>query len=290
MKPAAFKYFAPRSLDEALEQLAEAGDEGRPLAGGQSLVPLMNLRMARPGVLVDLNRVEELSYVRESDGRIEIGTMVRQGTAEHHALIRDKCPLLAEAISLMGHTTVRNRGTVGGSIAHADPCAELPAAAAVLGAEMVVGGRDGTRVLPAEEFFLDSLYTAIEPGEMLCEIRVPVMAPSSCFAFVETGVRKNDLAIAGIAAIADISEAGIWSNARVVALGGGACPIRLKAVEAALSGEKIGTSDIAEIAALTSEDIDPTSDLQASADYRRTVLPNLAENALQKCLSMAFSS
>jgi carbon-monoxide dehydrogenase medium subunit len=285
MKPPPFAYFAPRNLAEAVALLAEHGDEGRPLAGGQSLMPLMNLRMARPSALVDLNRASDLFHIREENGWVAIGTMTRQAVAEHDALVRSRCPLVAKAISFMGHTTIRNRGTVGGSIAHADPCAELPVAALALRAQMVVASAGGSRTLSADDFFVDSLVTAIEPGEMLSEVRFPVMSAGERFAFLQTGVRRADLAIAGVAARLSLRHDGVCTEASIVALGGGPRPTRLNAVEAALVGTTPRAADLREIARSVHEDIDPNNDLQASADYRRQVLVSLTEQALTKMLA-----
>jgi CO/xanthine dehydrogenase FAD-binding subunit len=285
MKPAPFLYFAPRNAEEAVALMAEHGEDGRVLAGGQSLMPLMNLRMARPAALIDLNRADDLSYIRREGDWIAIGTMVRQADAEHSRLVLDHCPLLALAISFMGHTTIRNRGTVGGSIAHADPCAELPTVAVALGAEMVVATASGDKSFTAEDFFVDSLYTVIEPGEMLREVRFPVMLPDERFAFVESGVRRADLAVAGIAARLTLDDDHVCQAANEVALGGGARPTRLNAVEAALLDTNPAASDLREISAMVGDDIDPTDDLQASADYRRDILVSLTHRALMSALS-----
>lgn len=285
MKPAPFLYFAPRTAEQAVDLLAQHGEDGRVLAGGQSLMPLMNLRMARPAALIDLNRVDDLSYIRREGDWIAIGTMTRQADAEHDRLVHELCPLLALAISFMGHTTIRNRGTVGGSIAHADPCAELPTVATALGAEMVVASTSGNKSFTAEDFFLDSLYTVIEPGEMLREVRFPVMRPDERFAFVESGVRRADLAVAGIAARLTLDGDHVCRAASIVALGGGARPTRLNSVEAALVDTKPSASALRDICAMVADDIDPTDDLQASADYRREILGSLTHRALTTALS-----
>jgi CO/xanthine dehydrogenase FAD-binding subunit len=285
MKPAPFLYFAPRSAQEAVALLAEHGEDGRVLAGGQSLMPLMNLRMARPAALIDINRASDLSYIRRDGDWIAVGTMTRQADAEHDPLVHEHCPLLAQAISFMGHTTIRNRGTVGGSIAHADSCAELPTVAMALGAEMVVAGVAGDRTCTADEFFIDSLYTVIEPGEMLREVRFPVMARDERFSFVESGVRRADLAVAGIAARLTLDDAHVCRAITLVALGGGARPIRLLSVEAALLGNRPDAATLAELCEAARDDIDPTDDLQASAEYRREILVSLTHRALTNALS-----
>jgi CO/xanthine dehydrogenase FAD-binding subunit len=282
MKPAVFEYCVPRSAEEALSLLAEYGDEGRILAGGQSLVPLLNFRLSRPSYLIDLNRCAELGYVRHEQGQIIIGAMVRQSEAEYSELVRKHCPLLREALAYMGHPTIRHRGTVGGSLAHADPGAELPTIAMALGAEIVLRSAKTRRTLTPDEFFLDSLVTAIEPDEMLVEARFPVRQDSDRHAFVESGVRRADLAIAGVAAQINVDSSGVCTAASIVALGGGTRPTRLPSVEAEITGRHERDVKIGETAAASEGDVDPPSDLQASTEYRRKLIATLTRRALQK--------
>jgi carbon-monoxide dehydrogenase medium subunit len=281
MKPPAFDYCAPRTPDEALLLLAQYGDDGRVLAGGQSLVPLLNFRMARPSVLIDLNVCSDLDYLRVDQDSLVIGPMTRQANAERHQLVHKHCPLLAQAIGFMGHLTIRNRGTVGGSLAHADPCAELPAAAMALDAEMIVEGAGHRRSLTTDDFYTDSLVTAIEPGEMLREIRFPIRREGDRHSFIESGVRRADLAIAGIAISVHVTAAGLCENARVVALGGGPCPIRLTSVQSLIDGRRVEDIDIADVSTASRDDVDPPSDLQASSDYRRDLIVSLTRDALR---------
>jgi CO/xanthine dehydrogenase FAD-binding subunit len=285
MKPPVFEYCAPRTEEEALSILAEAGDDGRILAGGQSLVPLLNFRMARPAVLIDLNRCDDFSYLRVEGDSLVIGPMTRQAEAEFSPLVRQHCPLLADALPHMGHLTIRNRGTVGGNLAHADPGAELPAVAMALNAEMIVAGAGGHRSLTPDDFFIDSLVTAIEPGEMLREIRFPVLRSGDRHAFVESGVRRADLAIAGVAAQAHVDPHGICDAISLVALGGGTRPTRLALVENAVRGRSIDEIDLDEAAALSRDDVDPPSDLQADSDYRRDLIAALTRAALAQLLT-----
>jgi CO/xanthine dehydrogenase FAD-binding subunit len=281
MKPPVFDYRAPRTPEETLALLAEYADDGRILAGGQSLMPLLNFRMARPSVLIDLNRCADLDYIRVEDAALVIGPMMRQANAERHPLVFEHCPLLAQALPYMGHLTIRNRGTVGGSLAHADPCAELPTVAFTLDAELIVEGVGGRRSLTPGEFFTDSLVTAIEPGEMLREVRFPIRRKGDRHAFAESGVRRADLAIAGVTACIHVTAAGLCEKARLVALGGGPIPVRLIAVESLIEGRHIGDVDIAEAAAASHDDVDPPSDLQAGSEYRRDLIVSLARDALQ---------
>jgi carbon-monoxide dehydrogenase medium subunit len=281
MKPPVFDYCAPRMPEEALSLLAQYGDDGRVLAGGQSLVPLLNFRMARPSVLIDLNLCAGLDYLRVDQDSLVIGPMTRQANAERHHLVHEHCPLLAQAIAFMGHLTIRNRGTVGGSLAHADPCAELPAVAMALDAELIVETTGHRRSLTPDEFFTDSLVTAIEPGEMLREVRFPIRRDGDRHSFVESGVRRADLAIAGIAASVHVTAAGLCENVRVVALGGGPCPVRLTSVQSLIESQHVEDIDIADVSTASRDDVDPPSDLQASSDYRRDLIVALTRDALR---------
>jgi len=282
MKPSPFAYHDPASLEEVLALLAAAGDDSRVLAGGQSLVPLLNFRMARPSALIDLNRCAELDYIRLDGAEVVIGAMTRQWDAEHSDIVVKHCPLLPAALFYMGHAAIRNRGTVGGSLAHADPGAELPAAAMALNASIILQSINGRRTLTSNEFFLDSLVTAIEPGEVLIEARFPVHKHGQRTAFVESGVRRADLAIAGIAAHIDVDASGTCTAAQFVALGGGTRPTLLPSVAAALIGRNEHDLSFQDAVEACNDDVDPPSDLQASADYRRKLLTALTRRALQQ--------
>jgi aerobic carbon-monoxide dehydrogenase medium subunit len=282
MKPPLFEYRAPHTSEETLALLAKYGDEGRVLAGGQSLVPLLNFRMARPACLIDLNRCSEFDYLRLEEESVVIGAMTRQADAENSRLVHEHCPLLAEALTFMGHPTIRNRGTVGGSLAHADPGGELPAVAMALGAEIVLERTGGKRSLTPEKFFIDSLVTAIETGEVLREARFPARRTGDRHAFVESGVRRADLAIAGVAAQIRVAPSGICDKISFVALGGGTRPTRLSSVETAVEGRNIADIDIGDVAGACREDVDPPSDLQATGEYRRELLVSLTRRALKK--------
>jgi CO/xanthine dehydrogenase FAD-binding subunit len=282
MKPPIFEYRAPQTPEETLALLASHGDDARLLAGGQSLVPLLNFRMARPTFLIDINRCSEFSYLRLEEDVVVIGAMTRQADAENSLLVRQHCPLLADALAFMGHPTIRNRGTIGGSLAHADPGAELPTVAMALGAEIILEGASGRRSLSPDEFFVDSLTTAIETGEMLREARFPVRSRGERHAFVESGVRRADLAVAGVAARVRVDPSGMCDKVSVVALGGGTRPTRLTSVEAAIEGKNIAGIDVRDVASACREDVDPASDLQATAEYRSELLVSLMRQALKK--------
>jgi carbon-monoxide dehydrogenase medium subunit len=280
MKPAPFAYVAPTSVDEALALLAQHADEAKPLAGGQSLVPLMNFRLARPGVLVDLNRIPELQYIREHDGGLAIGAMTRQRAAERSALVRERCPLLAAALPLVGHPPIRNRGTVGGSLAHADPAAELPAVAAALDAELVVRGPSGERVARPDAFFLTYLTTTLEPTELLVEVRFPAWPAGAGWAFEELSRRHGDFAIVGVAAVLQLDSQGQVADARLAFIGAAPTPVRAHAAEAALRGQPATAETFRAAAERVVDALDPSDDVHASAAYRREVAKVLARRAL----------
>ncbi len=239
MKPPPFRYLTPRSLPEALDLLRESPGEARVLAGGQSLVPLLNLRLAYPEVLVDLNQVEGLSYIREYGDRLRIGAMTRQRQAEFSVLLAERCPLVVEALTQVGHPAIRNRGTVGGSLAHADPVAELPCVMTALGAELVLAGAGGERVVGAVDFFLGPYETALSSGEILVEVRVPTAPPAA--SFVEFSRRHGDFALAEAAAV--LEGNGAVTGARVVAAGPAWTPSRLDAVERLVAAAGVSGAD-----------------------------------------------
>lgn len=280
MKPAAFTYFSPSSLDQAVSLLADHAPEAKPLAGGQSLIPMMNFRLAQPRYLIDLNRIPELSYIREADGTLAIGTMTRQFEAERSELVGRTVPLLTEALRFTGHPTIRHRGTVGGALAHADPAAELPALAVALGAELVARGPAGTRTILAGEFFLGPLSTALAPDELLVEVRVPRLPPGTGWAFLELSRRHGDFAIVGVAAVLTLAPDRRIERASLALCGAGPKPIRAARAEAALAGSEPSEERFREAGEIAAQEIDPDSDLHASADYRRRVAAVLVRRAL----------
>jgi len=284
MNPAAFTYVAPRSVDDALSFLAEHGSEARPLAGGQSLVPMMNFRLAKPRVLVDLNRIPELRYVREADGKLAIGAMTRQYEAERSEVVARAAPLIVDALRYSGHPTIRHRGTIGGVIAHADPAAELPAVALALEAEIVARGRGGVRTIPASDFFVGPLSTVLAPDELVIEVCVPALAPKTGWAFQELSRRHGDYAIVGVAALLTLSAEGRIDRARIALCGVGPKPIRAVRAEGALSGTEPTEERFREAGEIAAQEIDPHSDLHASADYRRRVAAVLVRRALVEAL------
>jgi CO/xanthine dehydrogenase FAD-binding subunit len=280
MKPPPFEYHDPRTLDEALALLAEHGYEAKVLAGGQSLVPLLNFRLARPERIVDLNGIPELGYLRFENGSLRIGAMTRHSTLERSAEVAERVPLLTEAVKLVGHVQIRNRGTVGGSVAHADPAAELPVAFAALGARFHARSKDGQRSFSTEEFFRTHLTTALEPEELLTEIEVPVPPPGSGFAFVEFARRHGDFALGGAAVQVGVGGDGRVERAAIALLGAAPTPLRRPEAEASLSGRALDEETAAEAARQAVADIKPSGDIHGSGDYRRGLAEVMVRRAL----------
>ena len=264
MKPAPFEYAAPRSLDEALGLL---GEDARPLAGGQSLVPLLNFRLARPELLVDINGLSELARLRRDDGALRIGALTRQSALERSELVAAEWPLLTQAVRFVGHPQIRNRGTVGGSVAHADPAAELPVALAALDARFVAQSPRGRRMLRAEELFLGPLTTALEPDELLVEIEVPPLPEGAGSAFVEHARTAGDFAIAGAAAL--VSSSG---HAAIALLGARPTPVRAPDAERAL----VDGAEPREAAALAAASVEE--------GHRRALVAELVRRAIEEAV------
>jgi carbon-monoxide dehydrogenase medium subunit len=280
MKPAPFEYHAPTGVGEAVRLLSELGEDARPLAGGQSLVPLMALRLARPTHLVDLNPVEQLGTMDvAADGSLRIGSMVRQATAERSPLVADRCPLMAEAIPFMSHTAIRSRGTIGGSLAHGDPAAELPAVCAALEAELVVRSAAGERTVRPADFFVSHFTTALETGELLAEIRVPQALPRTGWAFDEVSRREGDFALVAAAAMVRL-EGDVIAEARLAFAGMGSVPVRAVAAESLLAGEKPAPELFERAAQEAVAGLDPPGDLHATPEYRAHVAGALSRRVL----------
>ena len=286
MKPARFDYYEPKTLAEALSLLAQFGDTAKPLAGGQSLVPMMNMRLARPGQLVDLNRLGELDYLKVENGQLRIGAMTRQRTLERSKIVAEGWPLLQEAARYIGHVQIRNRGTVGGSLVHAYPSAELPVVMTALEATLVLRSEKSEREVWAEEFFVDVMTTVLQPGELLVEIRVPRTDPGSGWSFQEVSRRHGDFALIGVAAIITPDANG---NLRVVRLVfTGAVPVRSRSAEEFLTGKAPDPDLFREAARLGARALDPDSDIHATAQYRKEVAAVLGRRALQQAADRAF--
>ena len=280
MRPAPFEYFAPRTVEDALDLLARHGGDAKLLAGGQSLVPMMNMRLVRPGVIVDLNRVPALGDVSEEPGRLRLGALVRQHTLERDARIAAAVPLLAEAAPLIGHLQTRARGTVGGSLVHADPAAELPACMIALDAIFRLRSARAERACRAQDFFRGLLATALDPDELLAEIEVPgAPAPRTGHGFAEVARRHGDFALAGACAVLGLDASGVCRHARLVIFGVGDGP-HLARATAGLVGERPSAARLAEVGRAGVGEIDARGDLHATAEYRQRVAAGLAARAL----------
>jgi aerobic carbon-monoxide dehydrogenase medium subunit len=280
MKPPRFEYEAPGSVAEVLALLERHGDQAKVLAGGQSLAPLLNFRLVRPQVLVDLNEIAELAGIREVDGMLAIGAMTRQRAVETSDVVRRRCPLLADAMPQIGHVQIRNRGTIGGSLAHADPAAELPAVVAALDGRLVVRGPAGERVLTTEQFFVSYLTTALETGELLVEVRLPIAAPRTGAAFVEVSRRHGDFALVGVAASVTLDETGVCVGCGLALTGVGPTPIVARAAASTLVGARPTPVMLEEAGRRAAADLRPDSDLHASSEYRQHVAGVLTRRAL----------
>ncbi len=278
MKPAKFDYVTPNSLEEAVAALVAAGGDGKVMAGGQSLMPLLNFRMSRPSVIVDLTKTPGLRFIRDDGATISIGALTRHVELETSDLIALRLPVMAAAMRHVAHLAIRNRGTIGGSISHADPAAELPMLAMFYGAAIKVVGANGRRIVPAEEFFVAALTTCLEPDEIVYEIEFPVLAASG-WGFEEVARRFGDFALACIA-VSFESRDGAISSARVAAMGVDDTPRRLFAAEETLSGGRRDQETARRFAAAVRGEVSPPSDQHASSDYRRSLIGALAERAL----------
>lgn len=289
MKPPPFDYLVPGSLDEALGLLAEKGGEAKVLAGGQSLVPVLNFRLAQPAFLVDLNGLDELDYIEvEDDGSIRIGAMTRQRRLERDPRVQKSAPLLAVTMPLIAHPQIRNRGTVGGSLAHADPSSELPVAAVALEAELVVRSERGERIVAATDFFVGLMTTALAEDELLCEFRVPATPLRTGWEFREIARRHGDYAHAGVAAGLTLADDGKISTARLVYLSAGEVPMSAGRACAILEGEEPSEELFAEAASTAGRDeVDPSDDIHASAAFKRHLAEALTRRALATALERA---
>jgi carbon-monoxide dehydrogenase medium subunit len=282
-----FEYYAPETLDEAVALLARYGERAKALAGGQSLVPLLTLRLARPEVVVDLNGIEELRVVRRDGGEVFIGAGVRHRALERGEGALAACPLLREAAGLIGNVRVRTLGTIGGSLAHADPAAELPAVAQALDGTLVVRGAGGERAIPAHRFFVGALTTALAPDEVIVAIRLAALGPGVGYAVTEFTRRAGDFAIVAAVAVVEMRPTGEIARARVALAGVGATPTRLPHVEAALADQRPDPGLLRHLAEGAAREIEPEGDMHASAAYRRHLARVLTARALERAAAVA---
>jgi aerobic carbon-monoxide dehydrogenase medium subunit len=282
VKPPPLRYSRPASTDEALTILASLGEDGKVLAGGQSLVPLLSMRLAAPEHLVDINRLAELGYVRVEDGQVRVGALARHAEVLGDPAAAPPQPLLAKALRFVAHAAIRNRGTTVGSIVHADPAGEMPAVLAVLGGAVRVARRGGERLVPADEFFLGPLESAVEPGELATEALFPVLPPGAGTGFAEVSRRRGDYAVCGVAAIVRLGGDGRIAHAGAAYLSVGPSPLVLD-----LTGAVDGADGFTAAADLARQQLDPEPDIHATAAYRRHLAGVLTQRALQEALAEA---
>ncbi len=288
MKPAPFEYHSPTSLEQALEIKARYGDDAKLLAGGQSLVPAMNFRIVQPGMLIDLNRVDELSYIHEEKNTLRIGAMTRERHLEFDSSIAKRTPLLHEAAPFIAHPQIRNRGTIGGSIVNADPAAELPVLMLALDARLKAQNKSGERWIKAEDFFVGMFTTALEPDEILVEIELPFMRPRTGWSFMEVAPRAGDYALMGVAALVTLNENGRCDSAKLVYLNAGDGPVDAKETAKSLEGNLLGDALI-ESAAVTAgeKEINPFGNVHTSPEFQRHLAKVLTKNALKQSMRRA---
>ncbi len=283
MKPAGFEYVAPATVDAAVQALLAAKGEAKVIAGGQSLMPLLNFRMARPALLVDLNGIKELSFIESRGDRVAIGALTRHREIEQSALIAAKLPVMAAAMRHVAHLAIRNRGTIGGSLSHADPAAELPMLSVFYDAVLSVQGRSGRRTVAAEDFFVDALTNCLEPEEIVVEIEFPVLHHDG-WAFEEVARRFGDFALASVALSIRRTDAGI-EDARVAVMGVADTPLRLRSVERQLAAIELDGRTPERFAELVTSSVSAHGDLHASAEFRQHLLRQLAGSAMQTALA-----
>lgn len=281
MKPAAFDYQAPTTVEEVVALLGRHGGEARLLAGGQTLVPMMNFRLATPAIVVDLNRIPELAYIKNDNDVVRVGAMTRQRAVEFSDIVARDLPVLQAAIRMVGHLPTRSRGTIGGSIANADAAAEIPMVLQALGGEVSVRGPSGERRIAAANLIEDAMITSLAEDEVLTEVRFPKMAPGARFAVEEFSRRHGDFAIAAVTVVLEMDK-GVCASARIATAGVSARSRRIAAAEEVLLGRVVDADGIAAAAAAAAEAIEPLDDRNGSADYRRHLTKVLTSRALQR--------
>jgi carbon-monoxide dehydrogenase medium subunit/2-furoyl-CoA dehydrogenase FAD binding subunit len=286
MKPCAFEYLSPQTVDEAIDLLDRYGDEAKIIAGGQSLVPMMNFRLARPEILIDINGIKELVYIKTEGDELVIGALTRERDIEQSPAVVEKWPLLAKAISFIGHSTIRNRGTIGGSLVHADPSAEIPTSLCALNGTLKAVGPSGEKNLQPEEFFLTYLTTSLEPSDLLTEVRIPALPQNTGWSFMELSRRSGDFAIVAVAILLLTEPSGVCSEARISMGGVAPTPVRAEQAEGLLADQKITEELIAEAAQQAAEETDTEPDYHASAEYRMDMTRVFVKRGLLEAWSM----
>ena len=287
MIPAAFDYRPARSVDEAIALLQQYGDEAKILAGGQSLIPTMKLRLAQPGVLVDLGRMPGLSYIREENGAVAIGAMTTYTALERSDLLRQHFAILPDALSVLADRQVRNRGTLGGSMAHADPAADMTAVVLALKGTIVAQGPGGTRTIAADDFFVETFATALQPGEIITEIRLPLPPAHIGSAYLKLENNASHYAIVGCAAVIMFGADGTCSSASIAITGASTKPTRARAVEAALASKKLDETTLADAASHAADGLELVGDIHGSQAYRGQMCTIMTRRAIMKAAGRA---
>ena len=280
MIPPSFEYLRPKSIPEAIQMLQQHGDAAKILSGGQSLIPMMKLRLARPGILIDINRIAGLSYVKEEDGYLKIGGLTREAELEVSPLVRSKYQILADTTHVIADPQVRNLATVGGNLAHGDPANDHPATMIALGAQVVANGPRGERVIPIEHFFVSLFTTALQPDEILTEIRVPIPPARSGGAYQKLERKVGDFATAAVAVQLTLDGQGSCQKVGIGLTNVGATPVKARKAEASLQGKRIDDATIAQTAQLAPEEAEPSADLRGPVEYKKGLVKELARRAL----------
>ena len=280
MIPPSFEYLRPNTIPEAIAMLQQHGDDAKILSGGQSLIPMMKLRLARPAILIDINRISGLSHIKEEGGFLKIGGLTREAELEASPLVRSKCPILADTTHVIADPQVRNLATVGGNLAHGDPANDHPATMLALGAQVVANGPKGERVIPIEAFFLSLFTTALKPDEILTEIRIPIPPARSGGAYVKLERKVGDFATAAVAVQLTVDEQGACRNIGMALTNVGATPVKAKKAEDFLRGKKLDDAAIAKAAQLASDEAEPSADLRGPVEYKKGLVKELAKRAL----------
>ena len=280
MIPPSFEYLRPNTIPEAIAMLQQHGDDATILSGGQSLIPMMKLRLARPAILIDINRISGLSHIKEEGGFLKIGGLTREAELEASPLVRSKYPILADTTHVIADPQVRNLATVGGNLAHGDPANDHPATMLALGAQVVANGPKGERVIPIEAFFLSLFTTALKPDEILTEIRIPIPPARSGGAYLKLERKVGDFATAAVAVQLTVDEQGACRNIGMALTNVGATPVKVKKAEGFLQGKKLDDAAIAQAAQLASDEAEPSADLRGPVEYKKGLVKELAKRAL----------
>ncbi|MBV8551292.1 MAG: xanthine dehydrogenase family protein subunit M [Acidobacteriaceae bacterium] len=287
MIPPSFEYLKPRTVPEAISLLEEHGENAKILSGGQSLIPMMKFRLARPGWLIDINHIPNLAYIREEGGYLKIGGLTREADIESSDLIRSKFPVLHDTAFVIADPQVRNLATIGGNLAHADPANDHPATMLALGAQVVATGRRGERIIPIEEFFVSIFTTALQHDEILTEIRVPVPPPGSGGAYFKVERKVGDFATAAVAAQATLDGQGVCQGVGIGMTNVGPIPIKARTAEGFLKGKTLTEITIAEASRLAAGDAQPSSDSRGPAEYKKALVKELTKRAINRAIERA---